>query len=125
MKKLILLSVLSITLTSCLFIGKSDVIKCTIKNNSDGAIENVIISTSENLAQISFENIASNQSVTERLSMKGNKTDGSYTLAFTQSDGTKVSKKYGYYTNGIAVDDWVVFEIQKDTIIANFSGTDY
>ena len=72
-----------------------------------------------------FDKIKPNQSVADFLSMKNNKHDGSYTLEFTRFNGIKESRGFGYYTNGGALDRWVEFEIQNDTITRKFSGTGY
>lgn len=116
---------LILTLNSCHFIGKGDGIKFTIKNKSDFPIENVRFTTSENLVELKFDKIKPNESVSGFLSMKENKSDGSYVLEFTRMNGKKESKTYGYYTNGGALDTRIDFEIKKDTIISNLSGMKY
>ena len=123
MKKLIAI-ILLLTFNSC-YLLKENGIEFTIENKSDFPIESVKFSTSEKLAVIVFDRIEPNQSVADFLSMKNNKHDGSYTLEFTRSNGIKESRGFGYYTNGGALDRWVKFEIQNDTITRNFSGTGY
>lgn len=124
MKK-ILFGILVLTLNSCHLIGKGDGVKFAIKNKSDFPIENVRFTTSENLAELKFDKIKPNESVSDFLSMKKNKSDGSYVLEFTRMNGKKESKAYGYYTNGGALDSWIEFEIKNDTIISKFSGMKY
>ena len=58
------------------------------------------------------------------LTMKDNKSDGNYVLEFTRN-GKKEIQGYGYYTNGGALDKWVEFEIENDTITKRFSGIKY
>ena len=123
MKKLIAI-ILLLSLNSCYLLKKNG-IEFTIENKSDFPIESVKFSTSEKLAVIVFDRIEPNQSVAEFLTMKNNKHDGSYTLEFTRSNGIKESRGFGYYTNGGALDRWVEFEIQNDTITRKFSGTGY
>ena len=123
MKKLIAI-ILLLTFNSC-YLLKENGIEFTIENKSDFPIESVKFSTSEKLAVIVFDRIEPNQSVAEFLTMKNNKHDGSYTLEFTRSNGIKESRGFGYYTNGGALDRWVEFEIQNDTITRKFSGTGY
>ena len=123
MKKLIAI-ILLLTFNSC-YLLKENGIEFTIENKSDFPIESVKFSTSEKLAVIVFDRIEPNQSVAEFLTMKNNKHDGSYTLEFTRSNGIKESRGFGYYTNGGALDRWVEFEIQNDTITRKISGTGY
>jgi len=123
MKKLIAI-ILLLSLNSC-YLLKENGIKFTIKNKSDFPIKNLKFSTSEKLTIIEFDKVEPNQSIADFLSMKNNKQDGSYTLEFTRSNGIKESKGFGYYTNGVALDRWVEFEIQNDTINRKFSGTGY
>lgn len=120
----IFIGILILTLNSCQFIGKGKGIEFTIENKSDFQIENVKFSTSENLAEFKFDNIKPNENVSSFLTMKDNKNDGNYVLEFTRN-GKKVTRGYGYYTNGGALDKWVEFKIQNDTVIQNFSGMNY
>ncbi len=99
-------------------------IEVTIENKSDFTIENLIFSTSENLAELKFDKIEPNENVSDFLTMKDNKIDGSYVLKFTQN-GKKKTQHYGYYTNGGTLDKWVEFKIKNDTVIRKFSGTKY
>ncbi len=123
MKKRIVIILLFI-FNSC-YLLKENGIEFTIENKSNFPIENVKFSTSEKLTIMEFDKIEPNQNIADFLSMKHNKNDGSYTLEFTRSNGIKESKSFGYYTNGGALDRWVKFEIQNDTITHKFSGTGY
>jgi len=124
MKK-ILFGVLILTLNSCNLIGKGNGIKFTIENKSDLPIENVRFTTSENLAELKFDKIEPHENVSDFLTMKDNKSDGSYVLEFTRVNGKKESQGYGYYTNGGALDKWIEFEIKNDTITPKFSRMKY
>lgn len=123
--KIILFGILILTLNSCHLIRKEDVIKFMIKNNSDFPIENVRFTTSENLAEFKFDKIKPNESVSDFLTMKENKSDGSYMLEFNRMNGKEESKAYGYYTNGGTLDSWIELEIKNDTIIPKYSGMKY
>ena len=112
MKNLILLLVLS-CFSSC----QSDKgIAFTVMNNSESEISDVIFTTSEKLNAITFETLEAKKSVTDFLFMKDNTIDGSYIIEFTRSNGTKESKKIGYYSNGVPLDDWVGITIEDDTV---------
>ena len=115
--------ILVLTFYSCQLIEKGNDIEVAIENASDAPIENVRFSTSENLAEITFDKIEPNESVSDILSMKDHKSDGSYTLEFTRSNGKRESKKFGYYSNGGALDKWITLKVQNDTITPSFSGT--
>ena len=85
-------------------------------NNSESEISDVIFTTSEKLNAITFETLEAKKSVTDFLFMKDNTIDGSYIIEFTRSNGTKESKKIGYYSNGVPLDDWVGITIEDDTV---------
>ena len=123
MKKM-LIGILILTLNSCHLIGKGNGIVFTIENKSDFPIENIRFTTSENLAELKFDSIEPNGNVSDFLTMKDNKSDGSYVLEFTRN-GKKITQGYGYYTNGGALDKWVEFEIENDTVTRKFSGMKY
>ena len=123
MKKMIV-GILILTLNSCNLIGKGNGIEFSIENKSDFPIENVRVTTSENLTELKFDKIKPNENLSDFLTMKDNKSDGSYVLVFTRN-GKKVTKGYGYYTNGGALDKWVEFEIENDTVNHKFSGMKY
>ena len=123
MKKLISITLILI-LNSCIPF-KENGIDFEIENNSDSAIEHVKFTTSENLTFMEFDKIEPNKSVGDFLSMKNNKSDGSYVLEFTRPNGKKELLVYGYYTNGGALDRWVEYEIKNDIVTWKFSGTGY
>lgn len=120
MKKIICL-ILILTLNSCHFIGKGNGIKFKITNNSKAPINNVKFTTSEYITALEFDKIGVGKTVSGFLSMKNNKTDGSYVLEYTRVNGEKATKNYGYYTNGGALESWVALKIDNDTITYNFS----
>ena len=113
-----------LTLNSC-FMFKESGIEMKIKNKSNEPITNVEFTTSENLDVIRIDQIEPNESVTEFLSMRNNKSDGSYSLTFTRANGKKEMSGGGYYTNGGSLDRWVKYEIKPDTTFAKFSGIGY
>ena len=120
----ILIGILILSLNSCHLIGKGNGIEFKIENKSDFPIENVRFTTSENLVEMKFDKIEPNGNVSDFLTMKDNKSDGSYVLKFIRN-GKKEIQGYGYYTNGGALDNWVEFEIQNDTVTREFSGMKY
>jgi len=123
MRKLAIL-LIALTFNSCFF-NKKNGIEVKIKNVSNQPISNVEFTTSEKLNSVKFNKIEPNKSVMGFLSMKKNKTDGSYLLKFDRSNGEKQVKGGGYYTNGTSLDHWVDFIIKNDTIIVNFDAPIY
>lgn len=124
MKK-IFYGILVLILNSCHSIGRGKGIDFIIENKSDSPIENIKFTTSENLAELSFERIKPNEKFSDFLTMKKNKFDGSYILEFTRIDGKREIRSYGYYTNGGASDNWAIFQIQNDTTVVKFTDTKY
>ena len=123
MKKLLAITII-LTLNSC-FMFNENGIEMEIKNDSSEPISNVEFTTSENLDVIKIDRIEPNESVTEFLSMRKNKSDGAYSLTFTRANGKKEMSGGGYYTNGGSLDRWVKFEVKSDTTFAKFSGIGY
>jgi hypothetical protein len=99
---------------------KENGIEMKIKNNSSEPITNVEFTTTEKLDVIKIDRIESNESVTEFLSMRKNKTDGAYSLTFTRTNGKNEISVGGYYTNGGSLDHWVDFKVENDTTILKF-----
>ena len=123
MKKLIVITVI-LTLNSCLLF-KENGIEMKIKNNSSEPITNVEFTTTEKLKIIKIDKIEPNESVTEFLSMKKNKSDGAYSLTFNRANGKKEITGGGYYTNGGSLDHWVDFKVDNDTTIVKFDAPIY
>jgi len=122
-KKSILITLL-LLVSSCFLINENG-IDFKIKNNSDLPITNIKFYTTEKLVILKIDKIESNDSISEFLSMKNNKSDGEYILEFTRADGVIETKRCGYYTNGSALDKWVKFNVEKDTTFIKFSETGY
>lgn len=118
MKKTVL-SLTMLVLMSCQ-IFKERGVHIKIVNHTDGPITKVIISTSEKLDHITLDTLSPNESNSNFLSMKNNKTDGSYTLEYELQDGSKINDNHGYYTNGGALDEWIRFDIKNDTTLVKF-----
>ncbi|MBD0852079.1 hypothetical protein [Maribacter arenosus] len=123
MKKLLGI-ILILTLNSCFFY-KKDGIEMKIKNDSSEPITNVEFTTTEKLDVIKIERIEPNESATEFLSMRKNKSDGAYSLTFTRASGKNEISGGGYYTNGGSLDHWVDFIIENDTTIVKFDAPIY
>ena len=121
MKKLIV-GILMFTLTSCYLIGKGNGIKFKIENNSEQTISNVKFYTSEKLIISEFDKIKPNETISDFLSMKNNKSDGEYIMEFTRENGIKEKSNGGYYTNGGALDRWIEFDVKSDTTFVKLSG---
>jgi hypothetical protein len=68
---------------------KENRIEMKIKNDSSELITNVEFTTTEELEIIKIDRIEPNESVTEFLWMRKNKTDGAYSLTFTRANGKR------------------------------------
>lgn len=123
MKKLLGIALI-LTLNSCIFY-KKDGIEMKIKNDSSEPITNVEFTTTGKLSMIKIDRIEPNESLTEFLSMRKNKSDGAYSLTFTRASGKKEVCSSGYYTNGGSLDHWVEFIVENDTTIVKFDAPIY
>jgi len=122
MKKLSAIVIILILILSSCDSNKGKGIKFEIRNNSDQEIAKVKFYTSEKLAIAEFDKIEPNESVSDFLTMKNNRSDG---LEFTRADGKKEIISCGYYTNGGPLNNKVKFEIKKDTTLSTFRGNGY
>lgn len=111
-------------ITSCILYSPNG-IEVQIKNNSDKIIQNVVFSTTENLDSLMFYTIKPGEKVKGFLSMKENKSDGSYTLVYEDFQKNKFEIERGYYTNGGSSDNLVEFDIRKDTSFVKFDKPKY
>lgn len=96
-----------------------------IKNDSSEPITNVEFTTTEKVNMIKIDRIEPNESVTEFLLMRKNKSDGAYSLTFTRASGKKEVSGGGYYTNGGSLEHWVEFIVENDTTIVKFDAPIY
>lgn len=118
MKKLLFILFI-LSLNSCLP-PKEKGINFQIKNNSDAAVTQVEFFTSEKVGVVGFEKIEPGQRVSEFLSMKDNRADGSYVLGFTRANEKEEHFLGGYYTNGGSLNRWIQFEITNDSVYVKF-----
>jgi len=114
MKKILLIYLLFIVV-SCNFL--KDGIEIEISNNSKVPLKNLKFSTSENKEVLTFKELKSGEKINEFLSMKDNKTDGSFSLEFTNQKGEIKKLTAGYYSNGKPLDNKIIFMIQNDTTL--------
>ena len=93
-----------------------------IKNDSKGAITNIVFS-SDKKTKLIFKILKPNQTIRKALNMINNeKRDGSYKLVFYRLDGKREEIDSGYYTNGGSLDSKVIYTIRNDTVEIKFSG---
>lgn len=121
-KLLIILLVLAIN--ACAFI-KKDGIEINIINNSSDPITSLEFTTIEKLEFIEIDGIAPNDSAQHFLSMTNNKIDGSYSLTFKRVSGEIETVEGGYYTNGKALDQRIIVEVEDDTTYMKFEGNTF
>lgn len=95
----------------------SNNIEVEVINKSEKSIKNIKLYTSEIKEVAKFEKIESNEMKSGFLKMTENKTDGHYIIEFTNEKGENKKAQGGYYSKGVPINDKIVFEIQKDTVI--------
>lgn len=122
MKKLLGL-ILIFVLIACVNSGNG--ITVSIVNSSDHAIHNVEFSTDENTF-LKFDHIPAKGGVKAFLDMSNNhKGDGAYVIEFERMDGKREHKVGGYYTNGAALNRYVLCTVEKDSILMTFENLEY
>ncbi|MBT8245147.1 hypothetical protein [Winogradskyella sp.] len=98
---------------------KKDGTDIIIENKTNSTLKNITITTSEMVRTIYVDSIDKEKSLTKFLSMKNNKTDGTYIISYEINDITKQVKN-GYYTNGGSLNSSIKFIIEKDTTLVKF-----
>lgn len=105
-------------LTSC-SLGKNG-IDVEIINSSNEVITDVTFVTFGN-SKLIFDKVEPNQRVIDFFDMIDTpKSDGSYTLIFTDKNGDKKQITGGYYTNGSSLNRKITYEIKNDTVLVDF-----
>lgn len=89
--------------------------KFVITNKSDFKIDSLTINPDSKKQIISLNK---GDSIEYSIAMNEAKTDGSYFIAFKNSDNnTIISKSFGYYTNGYQIEDEIKITVLNDTIL--------
>jgi hypothetical protein len=94
-------------------------IKFKVKNRSELLIEKAIITNGVN--DVKLKNLANGKTKTLTLDFSNNKltNDGSYGIKVKFSDRVNLSKKFGYFSNGLPSDSRFEINVTKDTIIVS------
>ena len=115
MKKVLIISIIVLTLVSCtLFRGRG--VDFEIKNDTQFTITEVKIMTTDKSTTPVFSTIDSGQSVSGFLKMEKDRNDGSYILEFNTKSGERRRIMTGYYSNGVPSEHKIIFKIERDTI---------
>ena len=112
--------ILFLVITSCM-VGPGEGLSVSVENNTNSKLTNVKFYTSEKIALLIINDIPSKKESNTFYLMKEHKTDGNFILEFKRADGSLEIIPAGYYSNGIANDKWVEFDVQKDTVLIRFS----
>lgn len=114
MKKIALLSA-ALFLSACQANTKS--VDVVLENNSSTAINNIKVSTTEQLESIELDTLATQGKMEKSLNMENNKIDGSYVIEFQRENGEKETHSEGYYSNGNPLEKKLVFKITDSDVI--------
>lgn len=96
-------------------------IEVSVKNSSSSTIHDIKIGTSEKLSTINNLILNPGNEKNSFLIMMENKTDGSYIILYTLSNGKQQNIDAGYYTNGAPMERSMYIDIQSDTALVTFS----
>ena len=108
-----ILTILILGLVSC---DNRNGVEFNIHNESQATIDSVRISTSDKKSFIKLADIEKGLTKKDYLDMKDIlKIDGDYIIEITASGQTRTDK-FGYYTNGFALDESFDIFITTDTI---------
>lgn len=110
MKKIYLLLIL-IVFTSCNYILRTTSVE--IINNTNHKIESLIIMPNANSKKVIIEK---GKSINYSLDLSSiPKRDGSYLLSY-KSNNKLIERKFGYYSNGMPMENKIVIRIKNDSI---------
>jgi hypothetical protein len=100
------------TLVSCQDVGTA---KFIVKNKSSSKIDSLYFMPCAPNSR-HYLNLNPGEEQLYNLSMTGQTTDGAYGIIFRMGN-EKVSKVFGYFSNGAAMEKHTVVEIMDDTLI--------
>jgi len=117
--KLITSTLLLITLIACNKQTKSDQVALEISNHTNQTIERVYLTAINGQAKTKDSKMAPSEVIVTNIDFSNvAKSDGSYSLFFKYEDASDtVRKDFGYYTNGLALDNKFIIAIYNDTVI--------
>ncbi|WP_420551483.1 hypothetical protein [Tenacibaculum aiptasiae] len=115
MKKIALL-ILVVVFASCHFCGSK--VEFEIVNNTEFVIDslNIVPNSEKPLKNITLKPYQKSMYVVDMSDIPP--IDGSYNLSYKMNNEF-VNKNYGYYSNGIPLEEYVVVTIEKDTVTFN------
>ncbi len=91
-------------------------------NKTDKTITNIKFYTTEKLEMYKLPQLQPGKSAEDFLSMSKNKIDGAYVIEYTDHSGEQIVEN-GYYTNGSALEQLVLIEFEKDSVLYTFTRT--
>ncbi len=115
MRKYFFIVLMLVMISSCSFNTKKG-IKISIENKSNHNLENVSLSTTENVIELKLEKLNKGDVYSDFLSLKDNKVDGAYVIKFKRQNKEFEEHRFGYYTNGTALEDSMKIEILNNEI---------
>ena len=86
-----------------------------IENNTTIELDSVYISPDANLGK-NYIQLAPGEKTNYTISMGRGKTDGSFGLSYIEGN-VKKNMTFGYYTNGMFLEDYIIIDIQPDTVL--------
>ena len=108
-------SLIILLVTNCSFFNKENTFK--VINESDFAIDSLSITPD---SKNQYLNLKKRNSKIVKTELGAIKTDGAFNITFrNQTDNSKQSRIFGYYTNGIANNYITIIRIKNDTILIN------
>lgn len=120
--KLLGFAVLILLLSSC---DSKTTLKFEISNDSNTRIDSLRIIPSGYESDY-FISIASNKATEYIMDMTDIvKVDGDYQIDFIKDSNIRISKTFGYYTNGYPIEKLIQVKINNDTIIFDSELSNY
>lgn len=110
--------IIGLTISSCSFF-KGTGVDFEIKNNTDKTVNEIKILTTDGSETSVFSKIETGESESGFLKMDTDKNDGSYILEFKRENEEPKIYMNGYFSNGAAMSDKIIFEIETDTVYFN------
>ena len=104
-----------ITLFAIVSCQDVDTAKFIVKNKSGSKVDSLYFMPSDTNSR-HYLNLEPGEEQRYNLSMAGQSTDGAYGIMFKKGD-ENVTKVFGYFSNGAAIEKYTVVEIMDDTLI--------
>lgn len=90
--------------------------KFEVTNSSEKSIDSISVKASNDNSNIEYFTLHPGESKIYWLDMSDLKVDGNYQLSYKKDSDNFKEKSFGYFSNGLSLEETIKIEIRKDTL---------